>query len=242
VIPPLGADAGAGAPLVVTEPVEQMPASNPLAVPARDPRMIARKPRSRALLLTELAGLERLLDVTKKNAPDRPGLIRRVAETHSELAFTSSGAEAAKSRDEAIRHFTTLMDDYPNYPQRDENLYYLGLAHEMNGNLPHARKTYYELIKSAPQSRFIPFAYFAFGEMFFNEARRDPSKWDLANQAFMEVIKYPAPGNAVFADTLLRLGEVSVEKGDQNKAKQMFDRLRREFPDSGAVQKIPSGF
>jgi TolA-binding protein len=239
VIPPLPPDAGRAA--VVTEPVEAVHPATTLAVPARDPRMAARRPRSRALVLTEAQGLDRLLDSTAKNAPDRPQLQRRLAETYSELSFTASGADAVKAREEAIKYYTALNNDYPNYAQRDEVLYFLALAHELNGTLHRARSTYYDLIKTSPQSSYIPHAYFAFGELFFTEAKSDPSKWDLAAQAFMECMKYPAPKNPLMADTLLRMGEVYMNKGEKMKAQTMFAKLRNEFPQSGAAQQIPQG-
>jgi TolA-binding protein len=243
VIPPLPPDAGSAA-LATEQPAEPQGVhpSTTLAIPARDPRMVARRPRSRALVLTEAQGLDRLLDSTSKNAPDRPQLMRRLAETFSELSFTSSGAEAVKARDEAIKHYTTLNNEYPTYQQRDEVLYFLALFHELNGNLKEARTRYYDLIKTSPQSTYIPFAYFAFGEIFFTEAKSDPSKWDLAAQAFMECMKYPFPKNALMADTLLRMGEVYLKKGENHKAQTMFAKLRNEFPQSGAAQQIPQGF
>lgn len=242
VIPPLPADAGTGVAVATEPPAQGAHPTSTLLVPARDPRMAARRPRSRALVLTEAQALDRLLDATAKNAPDRPALQRRLAEAYSELSFTSSGADAVRARDEAIKYYTALNNEYPNFAQRDEVLYFLALSHELNGNLRQARATYFDLIKTSPQSTYIPFAYFAFGEMFYTEAKSDPAKWDLAAQAFMECMKYPAPKNAVMADTLLRLGEVYVKKGENQRAQTMFARLRNEFPQSGAAQLIPQGF
>ena len=82
------------------------------------------------------------------------------------------------------------MKAYPTYAQIDEAYYYLGLEHELAGDLINARRSYYELIKNAPASRFVPYAYFAFGEVFFHEAKSDPSKWDLAKQSYVEVMKF----------------------------------------------------
>jgi hypothetical protein len=42
--------------------------------------------RIRTLLIQELEGLERLLRVTPKKSPDRPRLLRRLAEGYAELA------------------------------------------------------------------------------------------------------------------------------------------------------------
>jgi hypothetical protein len=61
-------------------------------------------------------------------------------------------------------------------------------------------------------------AYLAFGELFFNEAQGDPSKWALAEQSYGEVIKYPPPDNKVFGYAHYKLAYVYWNKGDFEKA------------------------
>ena len=78
------------------------------------------------------------------------------------------------ARKKAIDYYTLIVNDYPNYPQLDEVLYYLAYEYEQANDLENARKVYYDLIKKAPQSKYIPNAYLAFGELFFNEAQGDP--------------------------------------------------------------------
>jgi hypothetical protein len=168
--------------------------------PARDLRKSTASPRKAALLDTEMSALERLLAATPQGAADRPALLRRVAETASELGHArerdgTGDPRAARAR--AIAAYETLLRDYPSYPQRDEADYYLGLERERAGDLRNARRAYYELIANTPQSRYVPLAYFAFGEMFYREGASDPSKLDLARQAYLEVMKYPAPANTV---------------------------------------------
>ncbi|MBM4362952.1 MAG: hypothetical protein FJ104_09750, partial [Deltaproteobacteria bacterium] len=58
----------------------------------RDERTTRLKARARALLITEISGLERLYASTRKKSPDRPQLVRRLAEGYVEL-------EAAANRD-----------------------------------------------------------------------------------------------------------------------------------------------
>ncbi len=69
-----------------TNPTEEMAAGT------RDMRTTRLKARARALLITEIQGLERLYKRTAKNSPDRPQLIRRLAEGYVEL-------ESAAERD-----------------------------------------------------------------------------------------------------------------------------------------------
>lgn len=181
-----------------------------LAVPARDPRLARMGPRARALVVTELQALESLFTATASTAPDRPALVRRIAEDYAELARSADAATAANAHRGALRYYQMLVDEYPKYPQIDEAWYYAGLEHELGGDLRNARRAYYELIKTSPQSKLIPLAYFAFGEMFFNEAANDASKDQLALQAYAEVLKYPPPSNVVYADAQRRVSEVKA--------------------------------
>jgi TolA-binding protein len=239
VIPPLGKDAGT-TPVVLTEPVEQTPLTpTTLAITARDPRLVHRKARSRALLLTEVKGLERLLATTAASAPDRPSLRRRIADSYSELAYSASGPDAVNARQEAINQLIALKGESPNYPQLDEVLYYAGLAYELNGETSKARGSYYDVILKAPASSLVPYAYFAFGELFLAEGAADSTKYALALQAYAEVLKHPSTPLA--PDALLRIGETHLRMGDDAKAKQSFDRLRQDYPSSDAAARAASG-
>jgi TolA-binding protein len=146
-------------------------------------------------------------------------------------------AESAKAdkimlaaRGQAIKYYTVLKDQYPKFCQSgntgctDEVLYYLAYEYEQGQNLDQARKVYLELISSWPQSKFIPNAYLAFGELFFNEAQGDPSKWALAEQSYSEVIKYPPPDNKVWGYAHYKLGYVAWNKGDFGKALSEFKK------------------
>ncbi len=234
----------------------------------RDERRNRLAPKVRSLLVTEIQGLESLFASTPKNAPDRPKLMRRLAEGYVELesaAFrdkTESGmkadeakrknpkavaglkAEAVKAekimvaaRQAAIKYYTLLKSQYPKWCQStnasdpakstgctDEVLYYLAYEYEQAQQLDQARKVYFELIQNWPQSKFIPNAYLAFGELFFNEAQGDPSKWELAEKSYLEVIKYPAPDNKVWGYAHYKLGYVYWNKGDFARAMSEFKK------------------
>lgn len=204
---PIATSAAELAPVADEAPVA---ATTALAVPARDPRLARMRPRARALVVTELQGLESLFTATASTAPARPALIRRLAEEYAELARSADPAMAANAHRGALRYYQMLVDEYPKYPQIDEAGYYAGLEHELGGDLRNARRAYYELIKTSPQSKLVPLAYFAFGEMFFNEAATDPSKDQLALKAYAEVLKYPPPNNVVYADAQRRVSEVKA--------------------------------
>jgi tetratricopeptide (TPR) repeat protein len=217
----------------------------PIMDAPRDDRSSRLKARQRALLVTEIQGLENLFSSTGRSATDRPTLARRLAEDYVELeaaAFRDkTNAEIARdgakktnpsgagqfqtqanqadnvqkaARTKAIQYYSLVKNDYPNYPQLDEVLYYLAYEYEQGSDYANARKVYYELIQKRPDSKYVPNAYLAFGELFFNEAQGDPSKFDLAAKAYLEVIKYPPPNNKVFGYAHYKLGYVFWNQGD----------------------------
>src|SRR6185295_8425818 len=78
----------------------------------RDERRNRLAARSRQLLVTEIQGLESLFASTPKNAPDRPKLLRRLAEGYVELesaAFRDKTENGMKA-DEAKRTNPALVE------------------------------------------------------------------------------------------------------------------------------------
>lgn len=231
--------------------------SQSMAAGIRDLRKSALKQRQRALLITEIQGLERLFRRTPRHSPDRPQLTRRLAETYVELENAAvhdktawqiaaqdyrrkrQTAKSRKARIEearakkiihaarrkAIAYYTVMAKEYPNYSRIDEVLYYLAYEYEQAGDLKNARKVYYDLIQKAPKSPYIPNAYLAFGELFFQEAQAEPSKWDLAAAAYQKVIGYPPPKNKVFGYAHYKLGYVYWNKGDYVHAIDQFAKV-----------------
>ena len=173
-----------------------VPGNWTLAVPERDPRKSVAMPRGTALVKVEAQQLQRLLDATKPNAPDRPALLRRVAESYVELSrsLARDGAtqDAQVARALALSRYQDLENDHPTFAKMDEVFYFHALELEMAHDLMGARKTYYELIKRHPSSTYVGPAYFAFGEMFHAEADGDPSKKSLAVAAWGEAAKHPS--------------------------------------------------
>jgi TolA-binding protein len=207
---------------------------SPLPASVRDMRRFAMK--SRALIVTELAAMESLFAATPAESPDRPALLHRLAEGYGELEHVAeadrardpatspesakSGRIASAARMAGVRYDMILARGYPQWcsapPQgcADALLYYAALGYERAGKLDDARKVYLELLQGWPQSRFIPLAYLAFGELFLEEGQRNPAKLDLAGQSYAEVVKYPPEGNPVHGYGEYRLGQVYVQQGD----------------------------
>ncbi|HEY1960432.1 MAG TPA: tetratricopeptide repeat protein [Polyangiaceae bacterium] len=195
-----------------------------------DPRPPPR--RAASLLETEARTIESLVAATPASSSDLPPLLLRVAETYAELRKVAGDARASAK---AIDHYTTLTAQFPSFAKIDDAYLGLGLEYVARGDLPNARRAFYELIKNVPQSHYVPYAYFAFGDMFEREARSDPSKWDFAQQAFVEVRKYPA--SPIAAEAVCRLSIVAAARGDQGRASSLRDELRRDYPSSHAAEQ-----
>jgi tetratricopeptide (TPR) repeat protein len=229
--------------------------SEAMGAASRDERKNRLQSRARALLVTEISGLENLFGSTPRNSPDRVQLARRLAEDYVELESTAfrektqaeidrdslkkTNPAAAgqkqtvavqanqimgRARTNAEKYYSVITTDYPNYPQLDEVLYYLAYEYEQANDNDKARKIYYQLIQTRPNSKYIPNAYLAFGELFFNEAQGDPSKWDTAAQAYAQVIKYPPPDNKVYGYAWYKLAYVFWNEGDFAKALNAFKK------------------
>ena len=206
--------------------------SEKMAASQRDVREATLKPRVRALLISEISGLESLYQTTPRNSPDRVQIMRRLAETYVELESASfrdkTEAEIKKNKTDAdkaqkvlvgaraaaIKYYGKMKDEYPSYAKLDEVLYYLAYEYEQAQDIQNALKVYHELIQKAPNSKYIPSAYLAFGELFFGQGQGDPSKFELAKQAYSEVIKYPPPDNKMYGYAHYKLAYVFWNQGD----------------------------
>jgi tetratricopeptide (TPR) repeat protein len=207
------------------------------------PRRLTLRPR--ALLVTELSGLESLFVSTPKEAVDRPALARRLAEDYVELeegatiGQASAGQEnplGTRARSMAEKYYSLLATEYPSYAQLDEALYCLAREYQKGSDGAQERKTYLMLIQHSPSSKFVPRAYLAFGEMFFREAHDDPNKWDPAAQAYQKVVAYPPPENTAYGYGWYKLAHVYWNEGDVAKARDAFQKAI-EFGD--AYPQVP---
>jgi tetratricopeptide (TPR) repeat protein len=90
-------------------------------------------------------------------------------------------------------------------------------AHEQlaGDDMMGARRSFFELVQKMPSSPLVPYAYLAFGDMFFADAEAgDPAKYALAAQAYAEVLKYPPPANRAYAYAQHQRGLIARRSGD----------------------------
>ncbi len=140
------------------------------------------------------------------------------------------------SRKNAIKYYRKLKKKFPKwcqYPKNkagkrgcmDEVLYYLAYEYEQSGDLERARKVYLELTEKWKKSRFVPNAYLAFGELFFNEAQGNPAKWPVAGNFYREVLKYDPPENKLWGYATYKLGYVFWNQGMYKESIDQFQNV-----------------
>ncbi|MEM1029427.1 MAG: hypothetical protein AAGN82_03710 [Myxococcota bacterium] len=164
----------------------------------------------------------------RKKNPKKAAGYKKQAEKSKKIIKTARKA--------AIKYYRKLKKTYPKWCQFpnqpkgkqgciDEVLYYLAYEYEQAGELDKARDVYLELTENWKDSRFVPNAYLAFGELFFNEAQGDPSKWDVAGNFYRQVQDYDPPGNKLWGYATYKLGYVEWNKGEYGKAIAEFKRV-----------------
>jgi len=119
-----------------------------------------------------------LYDAQQASQADRVADIQRQqhdAETH-----------LTEARQNAIRTYARLVQDYPDYARMDEVLFSLAYSLEEMHNSDQALQVYMRLIKGYPQSHFIPHAWLSFAEHYFNDG-----DMSAARQFYAKVLEYP---------------------------------------------------
>ncbi|HUM09681.1 MAG TPA: tetratricopeptide repeat protein [Myxococcaceae bacterium] len=137
----------------------------------------------------------------------------------------------------AVNQYTQIVQKYRDYPRTDEVLFFL--AHNLM-DLNEEKKAliaYGKLVKDYPKSRFVPDAYLAFGEYYFNNSkgRRD---WLLkALEAYKSAANYPE--SSIYGFALYKQGWCHFNLTDYARAMDLFKAtvLYGEFTGASALEK-----
>jgi len=126
---------------------------------------------------------------------------------------------------QAMDVYRIILKKYKEYRRRDEVLFTMGYNLYESGNKSEGVKMYWELIKSHPESRFVPDAYLAMGEHYFNA--NDVFN---AKKAYERALKFKQ--SKVYAFALYKLGWCDYNLGDYDaslkKFKQVVELAERE--------------
>jgi tetratricopeptide (TPR) repeat protein len=119
--------------------------------------------------------------------------------------------ESAKTYLEVADH----PDKYGSYKRMDEVLFYLAYMLSQVKKEDAARKYFKRLIKDYPKSRFIPYAFFAFGEYYFEQKQLED-----AMKFYDRVLQFPE--SPIFGYAKYKEGWVFYNLGDFKQALATF--------------------
>ena len=191
------------------------------------PALFAAAP-PRALSVVALLKLKRRIEVAR--TPDaRRDLQLRLAQHYHAKANAARRAQRKKVERAALRdgvkaYQAVLAAGQGSSPQayrrRDQALFGLGDLLQRAGRVPEARLSFMSLIRTYPQSRFIPDVYLSFAEHYAHLGKLAP-----ARQLYQRAARYAKASTAGYAR--YRLGWCWLSLGNHRRALEAFVRLLR---------------
>jgi len=118
----------------------------------------------------------------------------------------------------AMDIYRVILRNYKDYRRRDEVLFTMGYNLYETGEKSEGVKMYWELIKGFPESRFVPDAYLAMGEHYFNA--NDVFN---AKKAYERALKFKT--SKVYTFALYKLAWCDYNLGDYDHALEKFKQV-----------------
>ncbi|HET9599502.1 MAG TPA: tetratricopeptide repeat protein [Anaeromyxobacteraceae bacterium] len=199
----------------------------------------------------EMADLQKLIRLGGSEA-EMPGWLFRLAELHWEeaqyLFFEANRRDdaIAKARGDAVRvdalraekkdlderskaeqalavaSYKDIAKRYPNYPRLDEVFFFLGENLWKQNRRKEALEAYKGLIQRFPKSRYVPDAWMAFGEHYFDSAEKGNRTEGLrkALESYKRAAAYTESG--VYGYSLYKQAWVHYNLGNWAEALDLF--------------------
>jgi TolA-binding protein len=157
-----------------------------------------------------------------------------------ERAKAEKEALAQKSKEYsrlAIEQYSEIVQRYKNYERTDEVLFFLGHNLMQQGEDRRALVAFKRLVDKYPKSKFLPDAYLAFGEYYFNNSKGKKEGLEKALEYYKKAAAYPE--NQVYAFALYKQGWCYYNLGNYQKAMDMYKTvvLFGELGGAAAVEK-----
>lgn len=131
-------------------------------------------------------------------------------------------ARTRVQQDEAIRLYRDIVKGWPQYPRLDEVIFFLGENLWRRQQREEALKAYRALITRFPESRFVPDAWMAFGEHYFDSAEKASRNENLRKA--LESYKRAAARteSSIYGYALYKQGWVHYNLGSWSEALDLF--------------------
>jgi tetratricopeptide (TPR) repeat protein len=132
-------------------------------------------------------------------------------------------AQSRKLQEQSVALYKAIVTRYPKFTRMDEVLYFLGEnLSRRNPNDPDALKAYRALIERYPKSRYVPDAWMAFGEYYFNKANKADRSGNLARalESYRKAAEYQE--SSVYGYALYKQAWVHYNLGQWSEALELF--------------------
>jgi cellulose synthase operon protein C len=151
------------------------------------------------------------------NSKDEAGIARAEAEKAELMAKSKEFA------DQAVEKYFQIVQEHKDYERTDEVLYFLGLNlmdSSDDQNQKKALASYKRLIEKYQKSKYLPDAYLAVGEYYFNNSKGRRDILEKALDNYKNASKYPE--NQVYGYALYKQGWCHFNMADYEKAMDQF--------------------
>jgi tetratricopeptide (TPR) repeat protein len=120
----------------------------------------------------------------------------------------------------ALEQYAKIVQEFPEFERTDEVLFFLGQFLMEDGQDRKALVAFKRLIEKHPKSKYIPDAYLAFGEYYFNNSKGKRPELEKALAAYKKAAEYPE--SQVYAFALYKQGWCYFNLGDYAAAKDKY--------------------
>ncbi|MDX2014966.1 MAG: tetratricopeptide repeat protein [Myxococcaceae bacterium] len=151
------------------------------------------------------------------NSKDEAGIARAEAEKAELMAKSKEFA------DSAVEKYFQIVQEYKDYERTDEVLYFLGLNLMDSSDEKNQKKalaSYKRLIEKYQKSKYLPDAYLAVGEYYFNNSKGKRDMLEKALENYKSAAKFPE--NQVYGYALYKQGWCYFNMADYEKAMDQF--------------------
>ncbi len=151
------------------------------------------------------------------NSKDEAGIQRAEAEKAELMAKSKEFA------DQAVEKYYQIVQEYKEYERTDEVLYFLGLNLMDSSDEKNQKKalaSYKRLIEKYQKSKYLPDAYLAVAEFYFNGSKGKRDQLEKALENYKNAAKYP--DNQVYGYALYKQGWCHFNMADYEKAMDQF--------------------
>ncbi len=174
----------------------------------------------------------KLLIDRSRSKPYLPELYMRMAELYiekSKIVYFIQKEKLGKEKESSLNKFEyevfktraieiyqRILDQYPEYPDRDKVWFFM--AHEQRelSNIDEMVKCYKALIKDHPKSNYIPEAYLLLGDYYFAQ-----QELELSTDHYKKVLEYPK--SPAIAIARYKLAWCYINTVDYEKAIKLFE-------------------